>query len=259
MSGSWDPRIYDIVWTGPFRGDIDWYRQKAIDCGGAVLELGAGTGRITLPVARAGVSICALDADGGMLGELRRKIALEPIDVQQRIAIVESDMRSFRIDRTFALVMIPFRAFLHNLTTEDQLACLRCAREHLTANGRIAFNVFHPSLEYMAHHAGPLAGVWRWSATYTAPDGSVVMRSEASRYDTVRQRVHSQLRYEMYGADGNLTRTFLQRLELAYLYSGDIRSLLEKSGFIDISISGGFGGEPFATDTDELVVEARAA
>jgi hypothetical protein len=84
-----------------------------------------------------------------------------------------------------------------------------------------------------------------------------VVRSEANRYDTVQQRVFSQHRYEQYDAGGNLTRTFLHRLELAYLYPADIRRLLEQSGFEEIQIAGGFTGQPFANDTDELVVEAK--
>jgi hypothetical protein len=68
--------------------------------------------------------------------------------------------------------------------------------------------------------------------------------------------VSSQHRYEEYGPDGNLKRTFLHRLELSYLYPADIRRLLEKAGFRSIQIWGGFDGRPFEKDTDELVVEA---
>ena len=125
--------------------------------GGPVLELGAGTGRITLPVAQQGLSVHALDAHPGMLDALRRKTSALPREVRELITITEGDMRRFRLDRTFSFVIIPFRAFLHNLTADDQLACLQCVREHLVPGGRLAFNVFHPSLEFMAQHAGPLA------------------------------------------------------------------------------------------------------
>jgi len=258
MHTRYEPQFYDTFNAGAFRGDVDWYRRKARECRGPVLELGSGTGRITLPVARDGVSIWALDLDDGMIDELTRKAGREAADVRRRITIVKGDMRSFQIDVTFALVMIPLRAFLHNLTSDDQLACLRCAHAHLAAGGQIAFNVFHPSLEYMAYHVGALAGVWRWRESRELQDGTLLMRSEANRYDTVRQRVHSQHRYELYAADGSLVRTVVHSLELAYLYPGDVRSLLEKSGFTDIVINGGFRDEPFASDTDELVIEATA-
>jgi 2-polyprenyl-3-methyl-5-hydroxy-6-metoxy-1,4-benzoquinol methylase len=256
MTGTYDAELYDVATPDSFGGDVDWYRRKARESGGPILELGAGTGRITLPIAQDGLAIHALDVHRGMLTVLKRKIAALPEEVQQRITVAEGDMRAFRADRKFQLIIIPFRAFLHNLTVDDQLACLRCAHEHLHSGGHLAFNVFHPSLEYMAQHVGALAGVWRWTGTHRVSDGGCVVRSEANRYSTVQQRVLSQHRFEQYDAEGNLTRTFLHRLELAYLYPADIRRLLEQSGFEEVRIAGGFTGQPFAKDTDELVVEA---
>jgi hypothetical protein len=109
----------------------------------------------------------------------------------------------------------------------------------------------------MSHHAGALVGVWLWAGEYRLDDGSLLIRSEANSYDTVRQRVRSLHRYEQYGVDGDLKRAFLHRLELAYLYPADIRRLLEESGFSRIEIAGGFDGRPFNNDTDELVIEAE--
>lgn len=257
MTATYHAEFYDVASAGSFRGDIDWYRRLARESGGPVLELGAGTGRIAIPIAHDGVAICALDADRGMLDALREKIARLPIDEQHRLAVTEGDMRSFQLESRFALVTIPFRAFLHNLTTEDQLACLRCAYEHLLPGGRLAFNVFHPSLEVMAAHTGALAGVWRWTDSHPLDDGGLLVRSEATRYDSVRRRVHSQHRYEHFAADGTLARTFLQPLELAYLYPPDIQHLLVRAGFETIEIAGGFDGRPFQSDTDELVVTAE--
>ena len=83
-----------------------------------------------------------------------------------RISVHQGDMRSFALGRSDTRSsIIPFRAFLHNLTRDDQLAALRCAHAHLRPGGELALNVFHPSLEYMAANAGASAGVWRWRAT----------------------------------------------------------------------------------------------
>lgn len=256
MSATYDPETYDLLIPSSFGGDVEWYRRLARESDGPVLELGAGTGRVTIPIAQDGAAIWALDANGGMLDVLRGKVAHLPDPVRSRVRVVEGDMRSFALDREFALVIIPFRAFLHNLTADDQLACLRAVHAHLAAGGRLALNFFHPSLEFMARHAGALEGVWRWVGTHTRDDGRYVVRSEATMYDTVRRRVHSHHRYEEYGADGLLTRTFLQRLELAYVYPDDIRHLLDRAGFADITIAGGFDGRPFQHDMDELVITA---
>jgi SAM-dependent methyltransferase len=256
---SYQPELYDAVTPASFRGDSEYYCRKARESGGPVLELGAGTGRITLAIAEAGVPIHALDANPGMLAVLRRKLADRPSDVQRRVQLIESDMRSFDLPARFALIVAPFRAFLHNVSEGDQLACLRQVRAHLRPAGEFAFNVYHPSLEYMSRNSGALEGVWRWSGTYERDDGGCVVRSEATRYDTVRQRLRSEHRFEEFAADGTLTRTSLHRLELAYLYPPDIRRLLDEAGFQSVQIAGGFDGRPFANDTDELVVEARIA
>jgi ubiquinone/menaquinone biosynthesis C-methylase UbiE len=237
-------------------GDVEWYRQKAIDSGGRVLEIGAGTGRVTIPIAEAGVRVTALDLDRGMLDRLREKVAKLPGDVQSRIALHQADMRSFSLNQQAALVIIPFRAFLHNLTREDQIATLRRAHVHLRPGGELALNVFHPSLEYMAANAGAYAGVWRARMPAVLEGGGFVVYSEMSRYDTVRQRVHSLIRTEHFSSDGSLVRTHMMNLQLAYLYSADIKSLLEETGFELIRVSGDFTGRPFNNDADELVVEA---
>lgn len=252
---SYRPELYDAVTAPAFQGDVAWYRRKALDSGGPVLELGAGTGRVTLPIAEAGVRIVALDASEAMLEALRSKLSLRPREIRDLVRPVLGDMRAFELPERFALIIAPCRAFLHNVTEEDRVACLDRVRQHLRPEGHFAFNVFHPSLEYMAQHAGPLAGVWRSMGTYELPTGGYVVRSEANRYDTVRQVVHSQHRYEEYTVDEALNRTTLHRLELAYLYPADIRRLLAQAGFGKVTISGGFTGGEFSRESDELVVE----
>lgn len=257
MTSNYHPTLYDLCISEDFGGDVRWYCAQAKASGGPVLELGAGTGRITLPVAETGVEITGLDLDAGMLAALRSKLASHGPELQERVTLVEADMRVFHLDREFALVIIPFRAFLHNLDFQDQLACLRCVLAHLRKDASLAFNVFHPSLRFMAANEGKTSGVWRWTDDVEMPDGGWIMRSEANRYDTVRQLVHSRHRFERFNAEGELVETFIQRLELAYLYPGDLRRLLETAGFEDVEIRGGFDDGPFIEDGDELVLSAR--
>ena len=242
---------------GSLHGDVEWYRRKAVDSGGPVLELGAGTGRITLPIAEAGIRIAALDLDVGMLEKLRQKAGALSRDVAGRISVHQDDMRSFTLGESFKLIIIPFRAFLHNVTRDDQVAALRRAHAHLEPGGELALNVFHPSLEFMAANAGAYAGVWRWRETRKVQAGGFVVYSDATRYDTVHQRLESMIRSEEFAADGSLQRTNMMHLELAYLYRSDIASLLQESGFELLRVSGDFHGRPFERDSDELIVVVR--
>jgi SAM-dependent methyltransferase len=253
---SYQPDLYDVVTPPALQGDADWYCSEAQRSGGPVLELGAGTGRISLAIAAAGIAIHALDCDAPMLDRLRSKLASAPADVRARTTVVPGDMRTFELAERFALIICPFRTFLHNVTEADRLACLARVRQHLRPSGRFAFNVFHPSLTFMAQHSGALAGVWRWTGTNPMPSGGWVVQSQAIRYDTVAQVVHSLHRYDVFDATGTLERTAMLRLQLAYLYPSDIRRLLESAGFTAITVKGGFDGRDFSQDGQELVVEA---
>jgi predicted RNA methylase len=256
-ASAYNPRLYDLVTAASQGGDVEWYSQQARQQGSPILELGAGTGRIVLPIAQAGYQIHALEYDAGMREALIRRIEELPEGVRTRIQVIAGDMRCFTLETRYALIQIPYRAFLHNLTRADQLACLACCREHLQAEGLLAFNVFHPSLEYMSRHHSLLRGVWRWNAEIDHPDGGVLVYSEANRYDPALQRVSSRHRYEHFDAQGQLVEVFYQRLELAYLYPGDIRDLLGASGYSQVTLYGGFDRRPFSADGQELVVLAR--
>ena len=254
---TYQPDFYDAVTPASFAGDTEWYRSKARESGGPVLELGAGTGRITLALAQDGVQVHALDAHPAMLAALRAKLSTQLPEVRDRVVVVEADMRSFELPQRFPLVIAPFRAFLHNVTEEDQLACLGRVRAHLRAQGSFLFNIFHPSLEFMSQNAGPLTAVWRARGVFKQPDGGYIVRSEATRYDTVQRRLESLHRYEECNADGTVVRISINNLELAYLYPSDVERLLRQADFASVHIAGSFAGRPFAHDADELVVEAR--
>jgi predicted RNA methylase len=104
---SYQPDLYDIVTSPTLQGDVQWYCEKARQAGGPVLELGAGTGRVTLPMAAAGASVHALDASGEMLARLRSKLAAQPQEVQARVTVVQGDMRTFELAERFALIVCP--------------------------------------------------------------------------------------------------------------------------------------------------------
>ena len=132
--------FYDYVEPYLTRSDVPFFVEKATASGGEVLELGCGTGRVLIPIARAGVSITGLDLSISMLEVCRNKLRSEPDEIQQNANILQGDMRSFDLHRQFALVIIPFRPFQHLLRVEDQLACLHSVHHHLTPDGRFIFD-----------------------------------------------------------------------------------------------------------------------
>lgn len=256
---TYDPVLYDLFHPHEQEdSDVAFYRDLARERGGPVLELGAGTGRTLLPIARAGVEIHGLDTSPRMLEALRERLAAEPEPVRARVKIAEGDMRAFSFQRRFPVIQIPFRGFLHNRSRDEQLRCLRACLDHLEPGGVLAFSVFHPSIEIMGANAGAFSGVWRWRGERATADGGCVALSECTTYDTPNQLLSARLRYEKFDPRGRLEFAHLHGLELAYLYPGDIRSLLAEAGFGAVEIEGGFDGAPFTDDRQELIVRASA-
>ena len=144
-----DGDLYDLLLKDIPYG-LDFYIGLAKEAKGPVLDIACGTGRILLPCLAAGVDIEGLDLFEPMLKTLRTKasaIGLSP-------RLMQADMSDFSLGRKFALVMIPFNAFIHNMTQETQLRSLRLCREHLLPGGRLVYDTFFPALEFVSAPAG---------------------------------------------------------------------------------------------------------
>src|SRR5207245_10623250 len=102
LTGAEDPdpyalmaRFYDADYEADGRGeDIAFYSALARKLGGPVLEMGCGSGRNLLPIARSGIAIHGIDSSPAMLGALRAKLSAEPSQVSRRVGLMERDIGS---------------------------------------------------------------------------------------------------------------------------------------------------------------------
>nr|WP_246781088.1 class I SAM-dependent methyltransferase [Rhizobium sp. BK602] len=225
--------------------------------GGRVLELGAGTGRTVLPVARAGIEIDALDIAEEMRLYLTEKLQREPEHVRKKVRILAGDMTSFSLPDHYRLIQIPFRSFLHNTGPEAQLACLRQCHAHLEPGGLLAFDVFLPSEDYMSAFEGDYEGLFRTDAPYPLPDGGFLLLSEWNDYDRQAQTVRAVHRYELLARSGGIDQSLYQILDLAFLYPHDLQRLLTAAGFTDITLLSDFTDQPVGPETRDVAVMAR--
>jgi SAM-dependent methyltransferase len=135
-------RLYD-PWSASVTEDIDFYVEEAFAAGGPVVELACGTGRISVPLAKAGVHVIGVDASTRMLEVAREYAAMEGVELDLRLG----DLREPPVTERVPLVLIPFRSLLHMTTEAERLRALRAAREVLLPGGRLVFDVFAPSAE----------------------------------------------------------------------------------------------------------------
>src|SRR2546430_1848926 len=111
------PSLYDLLYAH-WTADVPFWRGRARAAPGPTLEVACGNGRVLVPLRAAGVDIDGLDVDAAMLDDARRKLAARTLAAK----LVQGDMRDFRMPRRYGFIAIPFNAFQHNLTSEDQIA-----------------------------------------------------------------------------------------------------------------------------------------
>jgi SAM-dependent methyltransferase len=242
LARHYDP-IYAVLRTPS--GDVDWYAHLAREAGGPVLELGAGTGRVLAALAACGQPCVGLERSQAMLEELRQK------PWPDNVNLVQGDMRSFALDRRFALIAAPFRVFQHLETPREQLACLACVREHLAPGGRLAFDVFVPDPARLAEDSQPE----REDARYLRGDEEIV-RFVAVQVERATQLLHVQVRHERRRA-GRVLGEERDALRMRFFHRYELEHLLARAGFSRVALYGGFSGEPFADTSRDFVIVAQ--
>jgi SAM-dependent methyltransferase len=126
----------DVVWhdleCNAYDEDLPLWRAMAGEAGGPVLDVGAGTGRVSLDLAAGGVAVVALDADASLLEALEHRAAGLPVET------VVADARDFVLRRRFPLVLVPMQTLQLLGGPSGRVAFLRRALDHLEPGGLLA-------------------------------------------------------------------------------------------------------------------------
>jgi len=249
------PAIYDAVPLYVARRDVDFYVDEAKDAGGRVLEVGCGTGRILLPIARSGSAIEGVDSSAEMLGHCNAKLRKESDDVRRRVKLHRADARTFDIGRHFDLVIAPFRVMQHLTTIEDQLAFLHSAARHLRPGGRLAFDVFNPDFNALVS----ANGTEREDTPPTKlPDGRSFRRAgRVARVRWIDQVSEIELIYYITPESGGRVERHVQSFDMRWFLRAELVHLLERAGFRVRSIYGDFDRSTLSDKSPEQLVCAE--
>ncbi|GAC1384305.1 MAG: class I SAM-dependent methyltransferase [Herpetosiphon sp.] len=254
-----DAPLYDLVYAD-YDEDIAFYVAEARRAHGPCLELGCGTGRILVPVAQAGVDVTGLELSDPMVARAQKNVAALPPDIAARVSVVQGDMRNIALDRRFALIYIPFRAFLHLLQVGDQLAALASIHRHLLPGGRLALNFFDPSLEYIvAHSRIPQGTLHRTGEEFIDPEtGHVLIEWASVHYDQLNQRIDQYFVYDEVNRTGRVVRRLYREVRMRYIFRWEFEHLLHRCGFEVEALYGSFERDPILQPGNEFVWIARA-
>ena len=243
-----DGALYDLFFEN-FDYGLEFYLSLARSAGGPVLDVACGTGRVLLPMLQAGIDADGLDFFPAMLETARQKATARGF----KPGLFQSDMASFHLQRKYALIVIPFNAFVHNLTLEAQLGCLRCCKDHLLPGGSLTFDTFFPGAALITAPQNTRA----FEAEIKHPKtGHPVRMYDTRWFDLVEQRQRSRVEIEILDGSGNVTATHRSETTLRFVYKTEMELLLRLTGFSRFQISGDFDGRPLVNDTDAMIVRA---
>lgn len=245
--------LYDLQWSEKDRHeDLEFWVRLAKRFGGPVLELACGTGRVTLPLARAGIAITGLDASSEMLGILREKLPKEKPEVRERVALKKGDMRDFDFKGKFSFAFVPFNSFLHLEAVEDEERCVRAVHRSLKPRGIFVIDVFRPDFKKWP------AKTLRVDLSHEYPEaGLKITRLSSREYDHPKQQIHTRYYMDVVSGRGRAKR-HETGFTLRYVKDvSEMRALLEKCGFSLEKVYGDYEFGPFTPLSEKMIFVAR--
>jgi SAM-dependent methyltransferase len=206
--------FYDTVTAADesLEGDLAIYAGLAPE-DGAILELGAGTGRLALALAERGLSVTGVEIAPAMLAQARAKRAELAPDVARRVELLRGDMTSLDLKRTFDLVICPAFGLAHLPRGMAWKSTFATAARHLKTGGVAAFHL--PRMETMRLPAPEDPG--RPTLDAPAPSGGrlkLFARERTFREDV--GRLDQVIEYVELDAGGEVLRRSLERLTWYY-------------------------------------------
>jgi Methyltransferase domain len=231
--GSYDAiaGLYDD-WSRSVREDVAFYVEEARRSGGPVVELGVGTGRIAVPIARAGIDVIGIDSSEGMLAVAGRAAA--ETGVEERIDLRAGDLLEPPVEGPVPLVICPFRSLLHMQDDAERTRALTAVHGLLSAAGRFVFDVFTPAQDDIDETHG------RWLER----EPGIFERAD---WDTAARTLTLSVK----GPSGGTT------MALAWLSAVEWRMLLQRSGFEIEACYGWFDRRPYAGGEDSIWIARR--
>jgi SAM-dependent methyltransferase len=244
--------MYDLEFAR-FNADLELYLGYAGIVGGPILEPGCGTGRLLIPLAEAGYEVIGVDASPAMVERAHERI-VETGSARARVEI--GDMRRLEGfgEASFHLVFIALNSFLHLLSRQDQLACLRAVRRVLHPNGIFIVDVFHPTPATLQAMDDRFAFDGRWSL----PNGDELQRFSHRRVHPAEQLIETVLMYDHLDPAGAVHRTTAS-YTMRYVHRFELEGLIDDAGLAIEGVYGDYGLDPLDDASPQLIVVAHRA
>ncbi|MFE7312219.1 class I SAM-dependent DNA methyltransferase [Streptomyces sp. NPDC057555] len=196
---------------------------------GRALELGIGTGRLALPLARRGVPVHGIDLSRAMVARLREKPGGD------EVGVTIGDFATTRVAGAFSVASLVFNTIMNLTSQQAQVDCFRNAAEHLEPGGTFVIEVMVPELRKLP--PGQTAVPFHVSATRWAFD----------RYEVATQAMSS---HYVDVVDG---RGSHRSIPFRYVWPAELDLMAQLAGLRLRERWSGWAGEPFTNESEKHV------
>jgi len=232
--------------------DLELYSSIAARVDGRILDIGCGTGRVTLHLAGEGHKLSGIDASSAMLARAQRKVK-NRIDLVDNVTLYEGNAIDFQYPEKYGLIIVPYNTLMHFHTPEDQLALLRHLPDAMNNDGLMVIDLPNAGETFGSMDDN---GV-RLERSFIEPEsGHMVMQQSVSILNRTDQLQHITWIYDEIGENAVLHRT-VAPLTLRYVFPNELDLMFRLCGLERIECYGDYDQGLFEEGCERLIVVAR--
>ena len=246
-------RLYDLDLADD-PGDLDLYLALAGRTGDPILELGAGTGRLAVPLAAAGHRVTAVDIDPAMLDRARRRARDEGPAVVGRLDFIQADLLNLEptVEPRHRLAFIGLNSLFLLADRAAQLGAFEAMARHLAPGGLAVADVWLPDADDLARFDGRLILEYVRTDPQT---GNLVTKTAAAEHDATSGSVELTTIYEE-GPPGATSVRWIRRDRLRLVSPDELRAFAEAAGLEVETVAGGYDLRSIGPGDDRAIVIA---
>ena len=242
-------KYYDLQDEDFLNEDLYFYEKYTGESGNRILELGCGTGRVSLWLAERGYNVTGLDLSSTMLKQFHTKL-VQNKSIIDRVKIVQGDMSDFNLDEKYHLIIAPGRAFQALNDDEKVEKALLCIKKHIEQDGMIILDFFNPDSFLDERYCFNEAVVF----SKQVDDSLITMKYKCIHIDRDKQLVYSK--YTIVHEKSGDSIELVDENILKYYYLEQITSLMKRCGLEIVNTYGWFDGTSIINNR-EIIIIAR--
>ncbi|MEI6079258.1 MAG: class I SAM-dependent methyltransferase [bacterium] len=237
-----DGARYDVDYRSR-TNDIDFYVQRCVSANTDVLELGCGTGRISIPIAQKGLHVTGIDSSAEMLKRAKEKL-LANSELKERLEFIRADFTDFDLGKKFQTVIMPFNALQHLYDLKSINQFFFCLKEHIEDNGLFIFDVINPDLYELSRNSSD----WALYDSFHDELGRLMVIEDSIDYDPVTQIANYVLSYSLEN-----TELFELSLRHRMFFTQELEEILYSNGFHIQESFGDFDQSPLSSGSPSQI------